>query len=44
MWHVWGEGRCMQGFVRKNAMERNLLEDSRRQENNIKMDLYEKDG
>jgi hypothetical protein len=36
-----GEGRCTQGVVRKNAMERELLEDSLRQENNIKMDLYE---
>jgi hypothetical protein len=27
MWHVWREGRCIQG-VRKNAMERDLLEDT----------------
>ena len=28
MWHVWGEGRCIQGIVRKNPMERDLLEDT----------------
>jgi hypothetical protein len=39
MGHVWGEGMCIKD-VRKNAMERDLLEDSRRQENNIKMNLY----
>jgi len=41
MWHVWGEGMCLQGLVGENEGKILLGRPRRRWEDNIKMDIQE---